>query len=58
MFPAGGEGLFLVVDELGKFREDNFQRSLAALAPAEQKTGSWNKKKKQGTRQLDRRWVS
>ena len=25
IFPAGGEGLHLVVDEKGTFREDNFQ---------------------------------
>lgn len=32
-FPAGAEGLFLVVDEQGKFREDNFQKAMALLQP-------------------------
>jgi ATP-dependent RNA helicase DOB1 len=28
IFPAGGDGLFLVVDEKSTFREDNFQKAL------------------------------
>jgi len=31
IFPQGGEGLHLVVDERGKFREANFQKAMAAL---------------------------
>ncbi|KAI8383997.1 rRNA-processing arch domain-containing protein [Blakeslea trispora] len=31
LFPAGGDGIHLVVDEKSRFREDNFQRSIAAL---------------------------
>lgn len=31
IFPQGSEGLHLVVDERGKFREANFQRAMAAL---------------------------
>ncbi|KAI8981085.1 rRNA-processing arch domain-containing protein [Pilobolus umbonatus] len=31
LFPAGGEGIHLVVDEKSRFREDNFQRAIAAL---------------------------
>jgi ATP-dependent RNA helicase DOB1 len=31
LFPAGGEGLYLVVDEKGTFREENFQKALAVL---------------------------
>ncbi|KAL5699123.1 RNA helicase [Ranunculus cassubicifolius] len=34
IFPAGGKGLYLVVDEKGEFREDSFQKSLNALIPA------------------------
>jgi ATP-dependent RNA helicase DOB1 len=30
-FPCGAEGLFLVVDERGAFRQDNFQAAVAAL---------------------------
>ncbi|KAE9016963.1 Exosome RNA helicase [Phytophthora rubi] len=32
LFPAGGNGLHLVVDEKGKFREDNFQKAIATLS--------------------------
>ena len=31
IFPQGGEGLHLVVDEKGKFREANFQKAMATL---------------------------
>lgn len=31
LFPSGGSGLYLVVDEKGAFREDNFQKALAVL---------------------------
>jgi ATP-dependent RNA helicase DOB1 len=31
IFPQGGDGLHLVVDERGKFREANFQRAMAAM---------------------------
>ena len=31
IFPVGGNGLHLVVDEKGKFRESNFQRAMATL---------------------------
>ena len=36
IFPAGGEGVYLIVDEKGKFREDNFQKALASLQNADQ----------------------
>lgn len=32
VFPLGGEGLFLVVDEKSKFHEDNFENAMASLA--------------------------
>ncbi|KAL7549557.1 hypothetical protein ACHAWF_012826 [Thalassiosira exigua] len=31
IFPRGGDGLHLVVDERGRFREANFQKAMAAL---------------------------
>ena len=34
VFASGSEGLHLVVDEKGKFRENNFQKAMAALAGA------------------------
>lgn len=35
IFPSGGNGLYLVVDDKGKFREDSFQKALNALVPDE-----------------------
>ncbi|KAI7863459.1 rRNA-processing arch domain-containing protein [Spinellus fusiger] len=32
LFPGGGDGIHLVVDEKSVFREDNFQRAIAALS--------------------------
>jgi ATP-dependent RNA helicase DOB1 len=32
LFPAGGDGIHLVVDEKSIFREDNFQKAMGALA--------------------------
>jgi ATP-dependent RNA helicase DOB1 len=31
LFPAGSEGIHLVVDEKGNFREDNFQKAMSAI---------------------------
>ncbi|KAF2665334.1 antiviral helicase [Microthyrium microscopicum] len=31
LFPAGSDGIHLVVDEKGQFREDNFQKAMAAI---------------------------
>ncbi|CAH3186779.1 unnamed protein product, partial [Porites evermanni] len=31
IYPAGGEGLFLVQDEKGEFREENFQKAMAVI---------------------------
>ncbi|KAG6593624.1 DExH-box ATP-dependent RNA helicase DExH9, partial [Cucurbita argyrosperma subsp. sororia] len=48
VFPSGGEGLYLVVDEKGHFREDSFQKALNALVPAsdgdrKKENGKWQK---------------
>ncbi|CAH2041899.1 unnamed protein product [Thlaspi arvense] len=48
VFPAGGDGLYLVVDEKGKFREDSFQKALNALVPISEgdkkmDNGKWQK---------------
>ncbi|KAL6176342.1 hypothetical protein ACLB2K_052976 [Fragaria x ananassa] len=48
IFPSGGDGLFLVVDDKGKFREDSFQQALNALVPAsdaakKKENGKWQK---------------
>ncbi|KAJ5172430.1 rRNA-processing arch domain-containing protein [Penicillium capsulatum] len=31
-FPAGGEGIHLIVDEKGHFREENFQKAMGSIA--------------------------
>lgn len=49
IFPSGGEGLYLVVDEKGHFREDSFQKALNALVPVsdsdkkKENNGKWQK---------------
>jgi ATP-dependent RNA helicase DOB1 len=51
LFPAGSEGIYLVVDERSNFREDNFQKAMAALAqgqgedPADPSSGRGKKGK-------------
>lgn len=42
IFPAGGDGLHLVVDEKGNFREDNFQKALATLVAPQDRRGRGN----------------
>lgn len=47
IFPSGGKGLYLAVDEKGKFREDSFQKAVNALVPAgegeRRDNGKWQK---------------
>jgi ATP-dependent RNA helicase DOB1 len=31
LFPRGGNGIYLVVDDSGKFREENFQKAMAVM---------------------------
>ncbi|ORY47189.1 rRNA-processing arch domain-domain-containing protein, partial [Leucosporidium creatinivorum] len=58
LFPAGGDGIHLVVDEKGAFREDNFQKAMGALtegkgedpASADAGKGKKGKTKKGGTK--------
>jgi len=51
LFPAGGEGIFLVVNEKGEFREDNFSRAMGMLQekmgedPADPNSGKGRKGK-------------
>ncbi|KAJ1920451.1 ATP-dependent RNA helicase mtr4 [Mycoemilia scoparia] len=35
LFPAGGDGIYLVVDEKSQFREENFQKAVTALQDAQ-----------------------
>ena len=43
--PSGGEGLFLVVDDTGKFREENFNKALNTLTDGSTPVGLDKKKK-------------
>ncbi|TBU58286.1 antiviral helicase [Dichomitus squalens] len=51
LFPAGGEGIYLVVNEKGEFREDNFTKAMGMLQersgedPADPKSGKGKKGK-------------
>lgn len=45
IFPANGEGLYLVVDEKAKFRDDNFQRAMATLQNGGTENNNGNEKK-------------
>ncbi|XP_042868983.1 exosome RNA helicase MTR4-like isoform X2 [Penaeus japonicus] len=50
IFPAGGEGIYLAVDELGKFREDNFNTAMAILQDAPEQSESGGKGKGPGAK--------
>eukprot|EP00850_Spirogloea_muscicola_P021111 SM000237S08128 [mRNA] locus=s237:125280:131312:+ [translate_table: standard] len=56
VFPAGGDGLYLAVDERGTFREDNFQKAVnavgdaAAAASGGGRDGGGRRKKRKGAR--------
>ncbi|KAJ2661510.1 ATP-dependent RNA helicase mtr4 [Coemansia sp. RSA 1200] len=64
LFPQGGDGIHLVVDEKGQFREENFQRAITVLQEAQgqaaddvsgigkdkQKKGRTNKGKQTGSK--------
>ena len=51
LFPAGGEGIYLVVNEKGEFREDNFSKAMGMLQekqgedPADPQSGKGRKGK-------------
>ncbi|CAL1711224.1 unnamed protein product [Somion occarium] len=51
LFPAGGEGIYLVVNEKGEFREDNFSKAMGSLQdkqgddPADPRSGKGRKGK-------------
>lgn len=49
LFPAGGEGIYLAVDEKGTFREDNFQKAISVIGNAEELPGEKKKKNSKRT---------
>lgn len=48
LFPAGGEGIHLVVDEKGCFREDNFNKAMGTLQSAGESSKGDTKGRKGG----------
>lgn len=46
IFPSGCDGLYLVVDENGKFKNDSFQKAIAALSDAENNASAAKQKAK------------
>lgn len=57
LFPVGGDGLFLVIDDKGKFREQNFTKALAGLGMSTleaQVNEDKKKKQKKPTEDLQR----
>ncbi len=46
LFPSGGEGIHLVVDEKGQFRESNFSKALACLGESVDMVNTDKKKRK------------
>lgn len=44
LFPSGGDGVYMVVDEKGHFREDNFHRAVSALQKSTEAVGTETKK--------------
>jgi superfamily II RNA helicase len=38
VFPCGGDGLLLVVDDKGKFLEDNFKNAISKLGPSSERS--------------------
>ncbi|KAL4495067.1 hypothetical protein ABPG72_015767 [Tetrahymena utriculariae] len=49
IFPTGGEGIYLIVDHKGTFREDNFQKALSVMGDNIDLTNTDKKKRKKPT---------
>ena len=53
LFPAGAKGIYLTVDEKGKFREDNFKKALSSLSSGAQSFIPEKKKRRRETEGSD-----
>lgn len=49
IFPSGSEGIYLIVDEKGKFREENFKKALSSLSSGSESFVKDQKKVKKNT---------
>ncbi|KAG0056833.1 Exosome RNA helicase MTR4 [Gryganskiella cystojenkinii] len=54
LFPAGAEGIHLVVDEKGQFREENFQKAIGTIDDSKDGKGKKSKKKNNNNILTDR----
>lgn len=46
IFPSGGEGIFLIIDDKGRFREENFNKAVGVLSDNVDMGGNTNDRKK------------
>ena len=56
IFPQGGDGIHLIVDEHGKFREDNFAKAMETLGGGptpEEEIANGGKSRKSGSKKAD-----
>lgn len=53
IMPAGGKGLYLIVDEQGQFRDDNFKKSLSSMTTGAESFLPEKKKKRKETEGSD-----
>lgn len=53
LFPAGAKGIYLTVDEKGKFRDDNFKKALSSLSSGAQSFIPEKKKRRRETEGTD-----
>lgn len=53
IFPAGAEGIYLVVDKKGQFKEDNFKKALSCLGDGVDLAMGATKRKKKPTEGFD-----
>ncbi|EKG03906.1 RNA helicase, putative [Trypanosoma cruzi] len=42
LYPCGADGIFLIVDEQGKFRDDNFRRAMSSMGAMDAEAGGAN----------------
>lgn len=46
IYPTGGEGIFLIVDDKGRFRDENFNKAISILSDSGDMSTDKKKKKK------------
>lgn len=46
LYPSGGDGVFLIIDDKGRFREENFNKAVAVLSDNVDMGGNTDRKKR------------